>query len=206
VNDEKMSKSLGNFFTVREVLKTLRDPEVLRFFLLSSHYRGPINYSPVQLAQADETLLGLYRALKDADESGSADAEWLARFRGAMDDDFNTPEALAVMQGVARELNQAKANQAKAAGSVGKTADAAATLRAMGAVLGVLQQDPDSYLKRSVGDKLMSDSDIETLLGARQAARAAKNFAESDRIRDQLTAAGILLEDKPGGTTQWRRA
>ncbi|HEY4442812.1 MAG TPA: cysteine--tRNA ligase, partial [Steroidobacteraceae bacterium] len=84
VNDEKMSKSLGNFFTVREVLKTLRDPEVLRFFLLSSHYRGPINYSSAQLAQADETLLGLYRALKDADTSGSADAEWLARFRGAM--------------------------------------------------------------------------------------------------------------------------
>src|ERR1700675_4699482 len=212
INDEKMSKSLGNFFTVREVLKTLRDPEVLRFFLLSSHYRGPINYSSVQLAQADETLLGLYRALKDADRSGSADAEWLARFRGAMDDDFNTPEALAVMQGVARELNQAKAaaSAAKtadaAAALTAKTAGTAATLRAMGAVLGVLQQDPDTYLKRSVGDKLMSDSDIETLLAARRAARAAKNFAESDRIRDQLTAAGILLEDKAGGSTQWRRA
>jgi cysteinyl-tRNA synthetase len=201
VNDEKMSKSLGNFFTVREVLKALRDPEVLRFFLLSSHYRGPINYSSVQLAQADETLLGLYRALKDAGGSGSADAEALARFRSAMDDDFNTPEALAVMQGVARELNQAKA-----AGNQAKTANAAAALRAMGAVLGVLQQDPDTYLKRSVGHQSMSDSDIETLLAARQAARAAKNFAESDRIREQLTAAGILLEDKAGGVTQWRRA
>jgi cysteinyl-tRNA synthetase len=168
---------------------------------LSSHYRGPINYSSAQLAQADETLLGLYRALKDAGESGSSDAQALARFRGAMDDDFNTPEALAVMQGVARELNQAKA-----AGNPAKTADAAATLRAMGAVLGVLGQHPDTYLKRSVGDKLMSDGDIETLLAARQAARAAKNFAESDRIRAQLTAAGILLEDKPGGVTQWRRA
>jgi cysteinyl-tRNA synthetase len=211
VNDEKMSKSLGNFFTVREVLKTLRDPEVLRFFLLSSHYRGPINYSSVQLAQADETLLGLYRALKDAgapallDEAlldeERVDAEWMGRFRGAMDDDFNTPEALAAMQGVARELNQAKAmgNSAKAAG-------AAATLRAMGAVLGVLQQDPDTYLKRSVGAKAMSDADVETLLAARRAARSAKNFAESDRIRGQLTAAGILLEDKPGGVTQWRRA
>jgi cysteinyl-tRNA synthetase len=201
VNDEKMSKSLGNFFTVREVLKTLRDPEVLRFFLLSSHYRGPINYSTVQLAQADETLLGLYRALKDAGPSGPIDSEWLAKFRDAMDDDFNTPEALAAMQGVARELNQAKA-----AGDSAKMAGAAATLRAMSATLGVLQQDPDAYLKRSAGEKTMSDADIETLLDARRAARAAKNFAESDRIRDQLAAAGILLEDKAGGTTQWRRA
>jgi cysteinyl-tRNA synthetase len=200
VNEEKMSKSLGNFFTVREVLKTLRDPEVLRFFLLSSHYRGPINYSSVQLAQADETLLGLYRALKDAGGSEAVDAQALAGFRDAMEDDFNTPEALAVMQGVARELNQAKA-----AGTSAKSAGAASTLRAMGALLGVLQQDPDTYLKRSVGES-MSDADVEALLAARQAARAAKNFAESDRIRRQLTAAGILLEDKPGGATQWRRA
>ncbi|HXI76403.1 MAG TPA: cysteine--tRNA ligase, partial [Steroidobacteraceae bacterium] len=200
VNDEKMSKSLGNFFTLREVLKTLRDPEVMRFFLLSSHYRGPINYSAAQLAQADETLLGLYRALKDAGESGPVDARRFAEFRSAMDDDFNTPEALAAMQGAARELNQAKA-----AGDSAKKAVAAATLRAMGAVLGVVQQDPDSYLKRSVGDQLMSDSDVEALLAARQAARAAKNFAESDRIREQLTAAGIVLEDKAGAATQWRR-
>jgi len=201
VNEEKMSKSLGNFFTVREVLKSLRDPEVLRFFLLSSHYRGPINYSAAQLAQADETLLGLYRALKDAGGGGSVDASWFGRFRAAMDDDFNTPEALAAMQGVARELNQAKA-----AGNAGGTADGAATLRAMAASLGVLQQEPDTYLKRSVGDKTMSDDDIEALLAARQAARAARNFAESDRIRGLLTAAGVLLEDKPGGITHWRRA
>jgi cysteinyl-tRNA synthetase len=200
VNDEKMSKSLGNFFILREVLKTLRDPEVMRFFLLSSHYRGPINYSAAQLAQADETLLGLYRALKDAGESGPVDARRFAEFRSAMDDDFNTPEALAAMQGAARELNQAKAT-----GDSAKKAMAAATLRAMGAVLGVVQQDPDSYLKRSVGDQLMSDSDVEALLAARQAARAAKNFAESDRIREQLTAAGIVLEDKAGAATQWRR-
>src|SRR6202167_4206903 len=174
VNDEKMSKSLGNFFTVREVLKTLRDPEVLRFFLLSSHYRGPINYSSVQLAQADETLLGLYRALKDAEaveadavDAERVDAQWMEKFRGAMDDDFNTPEALAVMQGVARELNLAKA-----AGNSAQTAGSAATLRAMGAVLGVLQQDPDTYLKRSVGGQMMPDADVEALLAARQAARA----------------------------------
>jgi cysteinyl-tRNA synthetase len=201
VNEEKMSKSLGNFFTVRDVLKTLRDPEVLRFFLLSSHYRGPINYSAAQLAQADETLLGLYRALKDAGPSGSADPGEVARFRAAMDDDFNTPEALAVIQGVARNLNLAKA-----AGQVSKAADAAATLRALGEILGVLQQDPGKYLKQSAGSKSLSDADVAALLSLRRAARAAKDFAESDRIRDLLSAAGVLLEDKPGGITEWRRA
>jgi cysteinyl-tRNA synthetase len=201
VNDEKMSKSLGNFFTVREVLKTLRDPEVLRFFLLSSHYRGPINYSAAQLAQADETLSGLYRALKDAAPQGVVDETEVARFRAAMDDDFNTPEALAVVQGVARNLNLAKA-----AGKVSDTASGAATLRALGAVLGVLQQDPDTYLKRSAGTQSLSDREVEALLASRREARAVKNFAESDRIRDALKAAGILLEDKPGGQTEWRRA
>jgi cysteinyl-tRNA synthetase len=201
VNDEKMSKSLGNFFTVREVLKTLRDPEVLRFFLLSSHYRGPINYSAAQLAQADETLSGLYRALKDAAPQGVVDETEVARFRAAMDDDFNTPEALAVMQGVARNLNLAKA-----AGKVSDTASGAATLRALGVVLGVLQQDPDTYLKRSTGTQSLSDREVEALLASRREARAVKNFAESDRIRDALKAAGVLLEDKPGGQTEWRRA
>jgi len=201
VNDEKMSKSLGNFFTVREVLKTLRDPEVLRFFLLSSHYRGPINYSAAQLAQADETLLGLYRALKDSPPSGSADPVEIARFREAMDDDFNTPDAFAVMQGVARNLNLAKA-----AGDASKAGVAAATLRTLGATLGILQQDPGTYLKRSAGDKRLSDGEVEALLSLRREARGAKNFAESDRIRSLLTAAGILLEDKPGGSTEWRRA
>ncbi|HXC21794.1 MAG TPA: cysteine--tRNA ligase [Steroidobacteraceae bacterium] len=200
VNEEKMSKSLGNFFTVREVLKTLRDPEVLRFFLLSSHYRGPINYSAAQLAQADETLLGLYRALKDTALQGTVDEAEIQRFRAAMDDDFNTPDALAVAQNVARELNLAKA-----AGDLPKTADMAATLRAMGAMLGVLQQDPDKYLKRSAGAGGLTDAQVEALLAARNAARAAKNYAESDRIRAQLNEAGILLDDKAGGT-QWRRA
>jgi cysteinyl-tRNA synthetase len=201
VNDEKMSKSLGNFFTVREVLKTLRDPEVMRFFLLSSHYRGPINYSETQLLQADETLLGLYRALKDAPKDGAADATDVARFHAAMDDDFNTPEALAVMQGIARSLNLAKAGNHEAA-----AATSAATLREMGATLGILQQDADSYLKRSVGAQQLADEQVEKLLESRRAARAAKNFVESDRIRDMLSGAGILLEDKPGGRTEWRRA
>jgi cysteinyl-tRNA synthetase len=202
VNDEKMSKSLGNFFTVREVLKTLRDPEVLRFFLLSSHYRGPINYSAAQLAQADETLAGLYRALKGARAAappGGGDAA-LEAFRAAMDDDFNTPDAMAVMQGVARELNGAKA-----AGDSARVSGAAAVLLAMGKTLGLLQQDPDAYLKRGHGAAGLSDAEIEALMAARRAARAQKNFRESDRIRDLLAAAGVVLEDKPGGISEWRR-
>jgi len=200
INDEKMSKSLGNFFSVREVLKSLRDPEVLRFFLLSSHYRGPINYSLAQLTQADETLLGLYRALDDTPANGRPGESWLAQFHAAMDDDFNTPEALAVMQGVTRALNQAKA-----AGDSGGAADAAATLRSMGLVLGILQQTPSVYLRRA-GTMALADAEIEALLEARRTARAAKNFAESDRIREQLANAGILLEDRAGGKTGWRRA
>src|ERR1700722_19146330 len=193
VNDEKMSKSLGNFFTVREVLKTLRDPEVLRFFLLSSHYRGPINYSEAQLTQADETLLGLYRALADGGSTVSPGAgaqslsagevrpvtEMRGRFDAAMDDDFNTPDALAVMQGAARDLNTAKA--------AGRSADAAALaggVRRMGGGLGLLQQPPGEDLKRGVGEAQLSDSQVDTLIEARRAARAMKNFAESDRIRD----------------------
>jgi cysteinyl-tRNA synthetase len=218
IDDEKMSKSLGNFFTVRDVLKTLRDPEVLRFFLLSSHYRGPINYSAGQLAQADETLLGLYRSLKgtaahrrgagyDTPRQNPRESRFpgaLADFQAAMDDDFNTPEAFAVMQGVARDLNSAKAAGASAA----QVEDAAAALLAMGKTLGILQQDPDLYLKRGAAGPtdMASDAEIERLLANRRAARAARNFAESDRIRDHLAAAGVVLEDKPGGITEWRRS
>jgi cysteinyl-tRNA synthetase len=202
INDEKMSKSVGNFFTVREVLKTLRDPEVLRFFLLGSHYMGPINYSESQLSQADETLLGLYRALND---TGHDDAEPLpqpmAEFHAAMDDDFNTPDAFAVMQGVARELNSAKANPQR-----DDVPRRAATLRAMGRILGILQQDAGVYLKRAVGTAALSDEAIEQLVEQRRVARAAKQFAESDRLREVLAEAGVLIEDKPGGSTGWRRA
>jgi cysteinyl-tRNA synthetase len=216
VDDEKMSKSLGNFFTVREVLKTLRDPEVLRFFLLSSHYRGPINYSAAQLAQADETLSGFYRALEGTD--GGADGggktgaephsaqrqsalEARAEFDAAMDDDFNTPDALAAMQRVARDLNTAKS-----AGRAAEAARLAESLRAMGGVMGLLQQAPAQYLKRGVGCAALSDHEIDHLIAARGAARAMRNYAESDRIREVLTAGGIVLEDKAGGATGWRRA
>jgi cysteinyl-tRNA synthetase len=205
IDDEKMSKSLGNFFTVRDVLKTLRDPEVLRFFLLSSHYRGPINYSAEQLVQADETLLGLYRSLKGtAYARPLAESDYQAariRFQAAMDDDFNTAEALGVMQGVARDLNSAKA-----AGASAEVERAAAALLSMGKTLGILQQDPDLYLKRGIGGATLTDDEIEGLLAQRRAARAARHFKESDRIRDQLAAAGIVLEDKPGGVTEWRRS
>ena len=212
IDDEKMSKSLGNFFTVREVVKNLRDPEVLRFFLLSSHYRGPINYSTAQLAQADETLAGLYRALKDTHVTGSgADPEHeraMLKFHAAMEDDFNTPEAIAVLSGVARELNIAKA-----ANDASRASSAARSLRAMGKVLGVLLQSPDAYLKRGSGgvreeaaSQALTDAKIEALIAARRSARGARNFQESDRIRDELSAAGIILEDKPGGITVWRRA
>jgi cysteinyl-tRNA synthetase len=205
IDDEKMSKSLGNFFTVRDVLRTLRDPEVLRFFFLGSHYMGPINYSTAQLEQADETLLGLYRALNDTDAGGpdtdAASADAWERFRAALDDDFNTPGALAVLQGVARELNTAKAAKQRDV-----AAAAAHALRRMGAVLGLLQQDAGVYLQRGIGTEVISAAEVELLLRARTEARASKNFAESDRIRAQLTAAGIVLEDKGGGNTGWRRA
>jgi cysteinyl-tRNA synthetase len=206
IDDEKMSKSLKNFFTVRDVLKTLRDPEVLRFFLLSSHYRGPINYSSAQLAQADETLAGLYRALKGAPADGGAPGGYQRqawqRFEAAMDDDFNTPDAMAVVQGVARDLNSAKAG-----GDTPRAREAAAAILAMGKVLGLFQQDPETYLRRGqAAAGGLSDAEIERLVSARQAARAAKNFAESDRIRAALSAAGVVLEDKPGGLSEWRRS
>jgi len=201
VDDEKMSKSLHNFFTVREVLDTLRDPEVLRHFLLGSHYRGPINYSQAQLVQADETLLGLYRALQDAPQGGQPEPARLEAFHEAMDDDFNTPQALAVMQTAARDLNAAKTQ-----GAAVEAAAAAASLRRIGEVLGLLRQDPQNYLQRGSKPAGLADADIETLLEARSAARAVRDFARSDAIRDELKAAGVLIEDKPGGLTQWRRA
>jgi cysteinyl-tRNA synthetase len=208
VDDEKMSKSLGNFFRIRDVLDSghLRDPEVLRFFLVSSHYRGPINYSLVQIEQADAALTRLYTALRDVTPASSVTpGEATRRFEAAMDDDFNTPDAIAVLQTLATEVNRAKSAADTAMASV-----LAAELKSLASVLGLLQLAPEDFLRKSkAGEGAQSgltDAQIEQLIAARTAARAAKNFKESDRIRDELAAAGVLLEDKPDKTTTWRRA
>jgi cysteinyl-tRNA synthetase len=210
VDDTKMSKSLGNFFTIREVLPRLRHPEVLRTFLLLSHYRGPINYSTVQLQQADASLTRLYTALRgltpDQDLTrGAASAE----FEAALDDDFNTPEAFAVLQGLARDINTARA-----AGDEAAARTLAAELRALAGILGVLSATPEEWFQARPADfadtpdakSELSDELIEGHINARLAARANRDFAEADRIRNQLSAAGITLEDQPGGRTLWRRS
>jgi cysteinyl-tRNA synthetase len=207
VKDEKMSKSLGNFFTVREVLPQLR-PEVLRAFVISSHYRGPINYSEENLRQADAALSRLYLALRDVRSARPAPStEWSERFREVMDDDFNTAEALSVLQTQARELNSAKA-----AGDDARAAELAGELKKLASVLGLLQHEPGEWLatasRLTAGETSAADGpgdeEIEGLVAARTAARAGKNWAESDRIRDELAAKGVILEDGPGGTS-WRR-
>ena len=206
VDDEKMSKSLGNFFTLRAVLKTLRHPEVLRYFFLASHYRGPINYSLEQLEQADAALTRIYTALRGLPAGKAVVSAAAARFHESMDDDFNTPEALAALQGLSREINTAKdaGDQARAAALGGE-------LRALGGVLGLLRVPTEEWfrLTRTAGAASagagLSDAEVEARIAARKAARARKDFKESDRIRDELAASGVVLEDK-GGETRWRRA
>jgi cysteinyl-tRNA synthetase len=201
IDNEKMSKSLGNFFTTREVLAKIK-PEVLRFFLLSSHYRGPMNYSPEQLDQAEAALRRLYIALREVPDSATHQpSAATARFHEAMDDDFNTPEAIAVLQGLARELNTGQASGADA----DRMKSLAGELRALGAVLGIFQARAELWLQAGVPAGGLNDSDIKALIAERQAARKAKNWAESDRIRKVLAEAGVVLEDKPDGTTTWRR-
>ncbi len=207
VDDEKMSKSLGNFFILRDVLSRLRHPEVMRFFFLLSHYRGPINYSLEQLGQADAALGRIYTALRDLPVVAAAASDYTQRFRAAMDDDFNTPEAIAVLQALTREVNSARD-----AGDTQRAARLAAELRALGAVLGVLELPPAQWFRLATGavpalaGEPLGDAQIEERIAARVAARRGKNWAESDRIRDELAASGVLLEDKPGGATTWRRA
>jgi cysteinyl-tRNA synthetase len=216
IDNEKMSKSLGNFFTTREVLAKIKHPEVLRFFLLSSHYRGPMNYSPAQLEQSEAALTRLYLSLRDMPVYGGelhASTDATAAFAEAMDDDFNTPEAIAVLQGLARELN----TERTAKGESARAKQLASELRALGGVLGFLGEEPGKFLRSAAAvtgtseatgaPKLpgLSDAEIDAQIAARLDARKAKNWAESDRIRDALFAAGVILEDKPGGVTVWRR-
>jgi cysteinyl-tRNA synthetase len=205
VDDEKMSKSLGNFFTLREVLKSLRHPEVLRYFFLSSHYRGPINYAPAQLEQADAALGRLYTALRDLPPVPAVPGASTQRFLAVMDDDFNTPEALAVLQALAGEVNSARD-----AGDAPRAAQLAAELTSLGAVLGLLAVPAAEWFRlakpQPAAAAALSDAEVEALIAQRAAARAARDFRESDRIRAELAARGVLLEDKPGGKTTWRRA
>ncbi|MFZ3019031.1 MAG: cysteine--tRNA ligase [Gallionella sp.] len=212
VDNEKMSKSLGNFFTIREVLKKY-DAEVVRFFILRAHYRSPLNYSDQHLDDAKGALTRLYTALKSAEVVGRDSSrhedvgmksdlppvDWAdahaQRFKSAMDDDFNTPEAVAVLFDLANEANRSEAGARRAV----------PLLKALAGVLGLLQRDPQQFLQGGAGEGGLDDAAINAQIEARIAAKKAKNFAEADRIRKELLEAGIVLEDTPQGTS-WRRA
>jgi cysteinyl-tRNA synthetase len=196
VDNEKMSKSLGNFFTIQDVLQRY-DGETLRFFMLRTHYRSPFNFSDANLDDARAALKRLYTALDGIELPAEIAPDWslpsAASFRAAMDDDFNTPAALAVLFDLASEVNRSR------------SAGHAAALKALGGVLGVLQQVPKAYLQGAVGSEGLGAEVIEQMIEARAAAKAARNFAEADRIRRELTAQGIEIKDTPAGTT-WVRA
>jgi cysteinyl-tRNA synthetase len=198
VNKEKMSKSLDNFFTVREVLKAY-DAESVRYFLISGHYRSQLNYSQENLDQARSSLERIYTALRDVvpvecDLEGN---EFVAKFRKAMNDDFNTPEALPVLFELAKELNRVKESDAGQAGKL------AFILRSLGEVLGVAQQAPEAFLQGGQDDDEVAT--IEALIVKRNEARASKDWAAADEARDALNALGVILEDSAGKTT-WRKA
>ncbi|MBB61436.1 cysteine--tRNA ligase [Stutzerimonas balearica] len=198
VDGEKMSKSLGNFFTIREVLEKYH-PEVVRYLLVSSHYRSPINYSEDSLREAKGALERFYNGLKGLPDAQPAGGEtFVERFGAAMDDDFNSPEACAVLFDMVREVNRLRESDVQAAAAL------AARLKELAGVLGVLQLEPEAFLQAGAAGKVDA-GEVEALIAARLAARAEKNWAESDRIRDQLTAMGVVLEDGKGGTT-WRLA
>lgn len=197
VDKEKMSKSLGNFFTIRDVLAHY-DAESVRYFLMSGHYRSQLNYSEDNLKQARAALERMYTALRDLPATPAAGGEELvARFKEAMDDDFNTPEAYSALFDLVREINRQKAEDLSVAAGLG------ARLRELGAVLGILQQDPDAFLKGDEADDEVAE--IEQLIAQRNQARADKNWAAADAARNRLTEMGIVLEDS-AGKTSWRRA
>ncbi len=195
VDNEKMSKSLGNFFTVREILKKY-DAEVVRFFIIRAQYRSPLNYSDAHLDDARQALTRLYTALKGV-SADAGDIDWgnayAARFKVAMDDDFNTPEAVAVLFDLANELNKSQ------------SAADAGLLKALAGLLGLLQREPEAFLQAGPAEDGWTPERIDAAIVARAAAKKGKQFAEADRIRDELKAAGVVLEDSAAGTT-WRRS
>jgi len=209
VDNEKMSKSLGNFFTVREVLNQYK-PEIIRFFILSSHYRSPLNYSDEQLNDAKVALTRLYTALRGVEASADEVIEdaYKTRFEQAMDDDFNTPVALSVLFDLTRELNTAKKEN-----KLEKVGQLAATLKHLSGLLGVLQEEPEFFLKGGsrytltvpISTYVYSEENIEQQIQARLDAKKAKDWALADKIRNDLKEQGVILEDSPDGTTSWRR-
>jgi cysteinyl-tRNA synthetase len=191
VGEEKMSKSLGNFWTIRDALARY-DGEVLRLFLVRSHYRSQVSFSEEHVGEARAGLARLYTALRDAPPAAD-EVDWnephAQRFAAAMDDDFNTAEAVGVLFVLAGEVNRSR------------SPELARQLKALGGVLGLLQREPQQFLRGSEGDDAAR---IEALIAQRSAAKKARNFADADRIRAELAAQGIVLEDSASGTT-WRR-
>ncbi|MDE1249951.1 cysteine--tRNA ligase [Vibrio aestuarianus] len=198
VDREKMSKSLGNFFTIRDVLAHY-DPETVRYFLMSGHYRSQLNYSEDNLKQARASLERLYTALRGLDLSVAVAGgdEYVSRFATAMNDDFNTPEAYSVLFDMARDINKLKMEDLHQASQLG------ALMRELADVIGILHQDPEVFLKGDAGDDEQA-AEIEALIKLRNDSRAAKDWANADLARDKLNELGVILEDGPSGTT-WRR-
>jgi cysteinyl-tRNA synthetase len=198
VDNEKMSKSLGNFFTVREILK-LYQPEVVRFFILRAHYRSPLNYSDQHLKDTKLALDRLYIALKEVEPIGVARVDWnypyAQKFKRAMDDDFNTPDAIALLFDLASDINKTGSREH------------AGLLKALGGLLGLLQQNPQEYLQNKAASSELNSSahDVEQLIQERINARKEGRYSDADTIRKQLQEQGIILEDSSQGTT-WRRA
>ena len=200
IDDEKMSKSLGNFFTIREILERYRAEDV-RYFILASHYRSPLNYADTLLDSAGAALSRLYTALRDTEvtEMNDDSKEYVQRFESAMNEDFNTAEVMSVLFDLANQINKLKTADSEKASAL------AATLKYLGEILGLLQDDPENYLKSAGSSNGLDDTEIDALIKQRAQAKADKDWGEADRIRDELKAQGIELEDK-GPETSWRRA